>query len=169
MDQIIKVFHLDLKLLVAQFINFLVVFAVLYFFAIKPITKLMNERTQKIEKGLKNANEFDIKLQELSLKEENILNNAKKQASDILSETIEKSEIQKRESLEKTKEDVKTIIIKAKNEIAELKHQTINEIKNDSISFVIDVTEKVLKDLINIKVDTKIIEKAITEIKNQKM
>ena len=38
MEGLVETFHLDIKLLVAQSINFLVVLAVLYFFALKPLS-----------------------------------------------------------------------------------------------------------------------------------
>ena len=48
MDSIISTFHIDWKIIIAQAINFGVVFIVLYIFALKPLSKLMNERAEKI-------------------------------------------------------------------------------------------------------------------------
>ena len=50
MDTIIESFHVDFKLLIAQAINFLIVFLVLYYFVFKPLLKVMKERSEKIEK-----------------------------------------------------------------------------------------------------------------------
>jgi F0F1-type ATP synthase membrane subunit b/b' len=55
MDSIISTFHVDLKLLIAQVINFGIIFFVLYKFAFKPIAKIMQERTNTIEKKLKRS------------------------------------------------------------------------------------------------------------------
>ena len=55
MDSLITTFHIDWKIIIAQAINFLIVFLVLYFFAIKPLKKLMAERVDKISKGLTDA------------------------------------------------------------------------------------------------------------------
>ena len=62
MDSLIQTFHIDAKLLAAQAINFAIVFAVLYFFALKPLVKVMQERTKKIEKSVKDAQEVDKRL-----------------------------------------------------------------------------------------------------------
>ena len=55
MEEIIKTFHIDWKLLIAQAVNFAIVVFALYKFAYKPLLKTMNERTAKIEQGLKDA------------------------------------------------------------------------------------------------------------------
>ena len=57
MDSIIATFHIDWKIIIAQVLNFGVVFGVLYLFALKPLMKVMRERTEKIEKGIKDAKE----------------------------------------------------------------------------------------------------------------
>ena len=48
-------FHIEGRLLIAQFVNFAIVFALLYFFVIKGLMKLMKGRTETIEKGLTDA------------------------------------------------------------------------------------------------------------------
>ena len=64
MEQIIETFHLDIKLLLAQAINFAIVFAVLYYFVIKPLTKVMAERSRKIEKSLEDAEKVEKRLEQ---------------------------------------------------------------------------------------------------------
>ena len=52
MDSLITTFHIDWKIVIAQVINFGIVFAVLYFFALKPLSKLMKEREDIISKAI---------------------------------------------------------------------------------------------------------------------
>ncbi len=49
MESLIETFHLDIKLIIAQAFNFAIVAFVIYFFALKPIFKLMDKRSNKIE------------------------------------------------------------------------------------------------------------------------
>ena len=57
MESIIATFHIDWKIIIAQAVNFGIVFAVLYVYALKPLAKLMEERSQKINKGVIDAKE----------------------------------------------------------------------------------------------------------------
>ena len=55
MEDFISTFHIDWKILIAQAINFGIVLLLLYFFALKPLKKIMSERTNVIEKGIADA------------------------------------------------------------------------------------------------------------------
>ena len=52
---IIEMFHLDWKLLIAQAINLGIVVFVLWFIVFKPLAKKITQRNKEIEKGLENA------------------------------------------------------------------------------------------------------------------
>ena len=80
MESLISTFHLDLKLIIAQLVNFLIVAGILWFFALKPIMKIMKERTEKIEKGLKDAKSFEEKLAQAERDRLKTLSVAKKEA-----------------------------------------------------------------------------------------
>ena len=66
MQEFISTFHIDWKLMIAQLINFGVVFLVFYFLAAKPLRKLMEERGKAISKGLDDAKESSELLQKAS-------------------------------------------------------------------------------------------------------
>ena len=63
MEGIITTFHIDWKIILAQAVNFGIVVAVFYFFALKPLTKLMSERAEKIAKGIEDARQSNELLQ----------------------------------------------------------------------------------------------------------
>ncbi len=52
MESIISTFHIDWKIIIAQAVNFAVVFIVLYIFALKPLSKLMAEEVRKFQREL---------------------------------------------------------------------------------------------------------------------
>jgi F-type H+-transporting ATPase subunit b len=83
MDGIIEAFHLDIKLIIAQLINFTIVLAVLYKLVYKPLLKTMNERTGKIEKGLKDAQESQAQLEKAEKTRDEKIKEAKKEARQI--------------------------------------------------------------------------------------
>ena len=48
-QDLVRQFGVDWPYFISQTINFLIVGAVLYFFAVKPLTKMLDQRRQKIE------------------------------------------------------------------------------------------------------------------------
>lgn len=55
MEQLIESFGIDGKLIVAQIINFVILLALLSYFLYKPMLKLLAERQEKIESGIRDA------------------------------------------------------------------------------------------------------------------
>ncbi|MBY0376798.1 ATP synthase F0 subunit B, partial [Patescibacteria group bacterium] len=83
MESIISTFHIDWKIIIAQAINFGIVFVVLYIYALKPLSKLMKERSETIAKGIDDAKLSQEVLQKTNKEYEEILAKARKEANDI--------------------------------------------------------------------------------------
>ena len=84
MEALVKTFHIDWSLLLAQAVNFALVLAILYKFAYKPVLKVLNDRTGKIEKGLRDAETAGEKLIEMERREKEVLIKAKEEAQKII-------------------------------------------------------------------------------------
>jgi F-type H+-transporting ATPase subunit b len=161
MDALVQTFHIDLKLLIAQIINFTIVLFVLYKFAYKPILKAMNERSGKIEKGLKDAEEAFKKLRETEEKEKELLAKARQDAQVIL-ETAEKSALKnKEELLLEAKKKSDEIVANTQKQLEDEKRKMLSEIKSEIADLVVAATGKIIDEKLDSSKDNEIIEKAI--------
>ncbi len=121
----------------------------------------MNDRTSKIEKGLKDAEEAGKKLQQTEEKEKEVLANAKREAQSII-ESAEKTAIKnKEELLEEAKKKSEEIVSNTQKQLEEEKRKMIQEIKSEVADLVVAATGKVIDEKIDEKKDKEIIEKAI--------
>src|SRR3989344_3734981 len=82
--EILKNFGVQPVLLVAQIVNFLIILFILRKFFFGPITKVLEDRRQKIEEGLKNAETIERKLEETEEKTAKILEDAANQAKQVI-------------------------------------------------------------------------------------
>lgn len=146
MESLIETFHIDWKLLTAQIVNFAIAFAVLYFFALKPLAKVMKERSDKISKGIEDSKEIEKKLSQTQEDYKAEIVKAKKEAADILAKAGELAEEQKKQSLSKAKEEIAAVINQEKAKIAAEKLQTVKEIKEEIADLVGAAVEKVLEE-----------------------
>ena len=105
MDSIISTFHIDWKIIIAQAVNFGVVFIVLYIFALKPLSKLMAERSEKIKKGIDDAKRSDELLEKAAQEYEQNTIKLKKISVDAKVELVKDLERLKAEHLAKIKMD----------------------------------------------------------------
>lgn len=163
MDSLIETFHLDVKAVLAQLVNFAIVFGVLWFFALKPLTKMMRERTNKIEKGLQDAKEIEEKLALTESEKNKVIAEAKKQGLVVLEEASKKAATEQQESIAKTKKEVENIVAKGKEQLAQEKTKIITDAKSEIANMVVAATKKVLGDSLTKEMDEKLTHKIIKE------
>ncbi len=162
MDSIVSTFHIDWKIIIAQVLNFSIVFTMLYIYALKPLSKLMKERGEKIAKGVDDAEENAQILEKTNIEYEKVLVKAKTEAQILFNNTIKEAEIKKDEMLEKAKSDVAIMISDGKKTLEAEKTKMVADAKNEIVSLVMKVTEK----LIDKKLDASFDEKTIKELSN---
>jgi len=165
MGELINTFHLDWKLMIAQIINFCIVFFVLYKFAIKPLSKNMDQRNSEINKSVANAKSIEEKLLRVESEKEQKILVAKKEAQKIIEQAREQGEAQGQQSVEDAKKEVEKVIADAKDQINALKEKTSKEIKAEASELVATALTKILKENLDKKIDQKIIEESLKEIK----
>ncbi|MEI6529427.1 MAG: F0F1 ATP synthase subunit B [Candidatus Falkowbacteria bacterium] len=161
MESLISTFHVDLKLFIAQLINFAIVFSVLYFFAFKPLVKTMTDRSEKIDKSLKDADAIEKRLALTEKEREEIISAAKKQANLIVEEANKRGEERRAEMIVKAKEEIGQVINVEKEKLARDKAETLKEIKTEVAGLVVMTVEKLLNEKMTGDKDRELIKKMV--------
>jgi F-type H+-transporting ATPase subunit b len=162
MDSLITTFHIDWKILIAQAVNFTVIFLLLYFFALKPLKKIMSERTSIIEKGLADAKHSAEMIENTRKEYENTLAQGRKEAQDIFQQGKKEAENRKAEMIATAQTEVENMIATGKKNLESEKNKMVEEAKAEIVSLVVAATEKILKE----QADKSVTEKAIKKINN---
>ena len=145
MESIISTFHIDWKIIIAQAVNFGVVFLVLYIFALKPLSKLMAERSEKIAKGVDDAKTNSVLLEKTRQEYENALAQARVEANKIFQEGKKEAEAKRVVMLEEAKKEVSATIENGKKMLEAEKTKMVGEAKNEIINLAMQATEKLMK------------------------
>lgn len=145
MDSFIETFHIDWKIIVAQAVNFIVVLLVLNFLIVKPLKKLMKERSTNIEGGLKDAAKNAELLKNTKKEYEDVMIKAKAEAHVIFQTGKLEAEEKKKEMMENAKLEVENMISNGKKLLEGEKIKIIEEAKKDIVSLVVQATEKLLE------------------------
>ncbi len=146
MDSIISTFHIDWKIIIAQAINFAVVFVVLYLFALKPLGKLMAERTEKIAKGINDAKSNAVMLEKTKKEYEEIISRARAEANKVFQDGKKEAEIKKTLMLEDAKNQVALIIQNGKKTLEVEKVKTVEEARKEIVNLAMLAAEKILSN-----------------------
>lgn len=142
MEQLISTFHIDIPLVAAQVLNFAVVFLVLYFFAIKPLLKVMSERSKTIEDGLKNAGLSEEKIIEAQKESESIILSAKKDASGIISDAHDTAKKEGQAVLAAAQKEKEGVVLRGKEEIEQHKKEAERAFREESAEVVVESMKK---------------------------
>jgi F-type H+-transporting ATPase subunit b len=161
MNELITTFHIDWKLIVAQLVNFAIVLFVLYKFAYGPMMKLMSERTEKIDKGLKDTEKAQKMLTEMTQKEKAVLVEARKAAQEIVTKAEAVAVGNKEEIIAQAKVQSEKILQDAAKKIEAEKNKMMQEVKTQIADLVVKATEKIIGEKIDSEKDRSLIEKVI--------
>jgi len=161
MDSLISIFHIDWKILIAQIINFGIIFFVLYRFAFKPLSKMMNDRTKLIEKSLTDAKDIEKKLTQTNSERDEVLSQAKKEALAIVEQASAMAETNRQKLVAKTKEEVAQIVSQEREKIVAEKENIKTELKREMADLVVLAVEKVMNEKMDSAKDKELITKAI--------
>ncbi len=152
------------KLLLAQIVNFFVLLWVLKRFAYKPVLEALEERRDKIEKGLADAEKSQKKLIEIEEKEKKVLAKARKEAQKIIGKAEEQAKKSQEEIVKEANRRVEKMIEDANKKIEEEKNKMLAEVKGEVAKLVALATEKVIDEKIDEGKDKEMIEKAVEKI-----
>ena len=162
--EIFQLFGVDWKLMLAQIINFAIVVFVLWRFAIKPVMSNMEKRNKEIEQGLKDAEQSAKKLAEADKEIRQKLQESQGQAVQIIMQSKKEAEAERQIALDKTKQEVKHLIDKAKEQIANQKEEMVSEARAELAETIVATVRLVMENKINKEIDHKYIDSILKKV-----
>ncbi len=149
--------------LLAQFITFGLLIALLLLFAYKPITRMLDERSQKIKDSMDQA-EF-IK-QETARTEQMVqeqLAEARKQGQDIVAQAEQIGERLREEARQQARQDAEAIVARSRTEMRAENEEMIAQLRREFVEVAIQAAEKVINKALDKEAHRRIIEETLEE------
>ena len=127
----------------AQVINFLIVAGALFFFAYKPILKVLEERKKRIAEGLANAEKIKQELIRAEAARQDVLNLANLQANKLIEEARAAAARVQEQETQKAVAAAEQIIAKAREAAAQDHARMLAELKREIGRLVVETTARV--------------------------
>lgn len=166
--ELLNNFGINPVLLIAQVVNFFIIFYILKRFAYKPILSMLKSREDTIRKGLKQAEDARILLEKTQEKEKHILRKAQTEARLLLEKTREEQIKIIQDAREKGKREMDSLLEEARKQIAfetkEAEKRLTVHISEIAILFL----KKSLSELLTDEDEETIIDKTLQRLKNKK-
>lgn len=155
---------IDLKIFLAQLVNFIIVLLVLWKWAFTPIVKLLDDRTKKIAESVKLSEDVDRRVAELEQEQHQLIAHAKQEASAVLEIARAEAEQRKQEMLIMAKKEVEHVVAQGKEQLKAEKAQMIREAKTELIEIAVSATKKILEETIDEKKSADLAERLIKKM-----
>ncbi|PIP73637.1 MAG: ATP synthase F0 subunit B [Candidatus Lloydbacteria bacterium CG22_combo_CG10-13_8_21_14_all_47_15] len=149
------------KLLSIQILNFLVLLLILRRFAYKPMLKILDERRDRIEQGLKDADTSRERLEHAAKEEALILESAHKKAEALLRKAEASAKNNAGIIEERARKDASDIAERARKMIEAEKAKIADDVKKDISAVIVSAVEKIIGEKLDDGKDRNLIEKAL--------
>ncbi|MBU0646129.1 F0F1 ATP synthase subunit B [Patescibacteria group bacterium] len=140
---------INLKIFIAQLINFVVVLLVLWKWAYTPIVKMLQKRSETIEKSLKDAAQIEVRLSDLEHERKQVINEARNQAAKIMEQTKADAEARREEMTQKAKREVENIVTSGKNQLQQEKEAMLRAAREGMVEIALAAAKKILSETID--------------------
>ena len=166
MDDFVRHFGIDIKLLLAQAANFLLLLFVLKRYAYGPLLRMMKTRRDEIAKGVKFTKDGEKKLAEIGILKEQTLKDAHDTAFAIVKKGEATAEERKNEILRDADRKTESLVEEARRRIREEEAKMKEGVSAGAEELVRLAVAKVLGKMPADVRDELLIREALTELKS---
>ncbi len=159
MNQLLSNFGVDWKLLLAQVINFGILFWVLKRYAYQPILNVLKSREQIIKKGLDDASEAEKELKNVHIEANVIRGDAKRDAHSLLQTAHNEAKDIVATAVTESQTKKIAIVDSAQHDIEEIRKRQEHELRQKSADNIIAGVKAILQEEMTSDLNSRLIRK----------
>ena len=154
---------INLPTLVAQIVNFVILFGLLYLVAYKPIMRMLDERSRRIKESVEQAE--TMKEQAASAEDEikKQLEAASREGQERIARAARSGEEVKQKAKEEARQEAEALIARARTDIHRERDEAIGELRKEFADLTILAAEKVIGRSLDKKAHRELIDKVLEE------
>jgi F-type H+-transporting ATPase subunit b len=156
---------INLPLLIAFVVNFLILFGLLGVFLYKPVLKMLDERTSKIKESMDQAEKIKLQLEKTETEIKQQLEIARKDGQKIIAQAEQIGERLKTEAKDEARREAEALITKAQAEIQHQRDKDIEELRTQFAGIAISAAEKVINQSLDKEKHRKLLGEVLEEAK----
>ncbi len=151
-------FQINLFWVIVSALNFIVFFAILWTFALKPVSKLLAERKDRIEVGLKDAEQARRDRESAEAERVATLSEARREANEILVRAQKVSQETRDADIAATREELERLRVRAAAEIEAEKVRAIADVRAEVADLALLAAGKVVGETMSDERQRRLVE-----------
>ncbi|MEK7532537.1 MAG: F0F1 ATP synthase subunit B [Patescibacteria group bacterium] len=148
---------INLKLFIAQLINFSVILLVLWRWAYRPLLRVLHERQKTIQDSVDNAKKIETRLGQAEQEYQEKMKQARRDATAVIAQTETEAREYAATMKKKTEEDLQKLAHTAQAKIVEEKEAAVREVQSHAAELITSAIKKVLGETMNIAEQEKVV------------
>jgi F-type H+-transporting ATPase subunit b len=149
--------------LIAQLINVIILFGLLYLVAYKPIMRMLDERSNKIKESMKNTEYIRQQAERAEGEAAKRIEEAAKEGQEAIARAMRTGEEVRQEAQQKAKVEAEALIARARSEIQRERDEAIEQLREGFADITIEAAGKVIDRTLDKKAHRDIIDKVLKE------
>ncbi len=154
---------ITLPSLVAQIVNFGILFVLLYVVAYKPVLKMLDERSQKIRDSIEQTERIKEQAARAEEETKRRIEAGIKEGQELVAKAAKAAEEIRLEAQRRAQEDAQVILNRARNEIQRERDEAIGALRSEFAELTVIAAEKVIERSLDRQAHRDIIDKVLEE------
>jgi F-type H+-transporting ATPase subunit b len=154
---------INVPTLLAQIINFIILFGLLYLVAYKPIMRMLDERSRKIKESMEQTEYIKQQAEGAEEEAKKRIDAAAKEGQEAVARAVKTGDEVKREAQEQAKQEAEALIARARSEIQRERDEAIDELRKEFADITIAAAGRVIDRTLDKKAHREIIKKVLDE------
>jgi F-type H+-transporting ATPase subunit b len=149
--------------LIAQLINVIILFGLLYLVAYRPIMRMLDERSNKIKESMENTEYIKQQAERAEDEAAKRIEAAAKEGQEAIARAMRTGEEVRQEAQQKAKTEAEALIDRARSEIQRERDEAIEQLREGFADITIEAAGKVIDRTLDKKAHRDIIDKVLKE------
>jgi len=145
-------------------VSFLILFVLMWKFALPPITKMLEERAAKIRESLERAEQTKVEAERLLEEYKAQLAEARGESAKIVEQARKVAETMKDEIVAKANDEAAGIVAKAHEAMQAEKKAALADLQSEVAALSVAVAGKLIGEKLNVEDHAKLIDKFVAEV-----
>ena len=154
---------INLPLMVAFIINFVILFALLGIFLYKPVMKMIDDRSNRIKEGMERAEATKEEYERARIEVQEQISQAREEGQTIVGQASQIGDRLKEEARQEARKEAQDIIGRTRVELEEERDKVIDNLRREFVDISIKAAEKVINETLDEKIHRRLIEETLDE------
>jgi len=154
---------INLPTLLAQIINFAILFGLLYLVAYKPIMRVLDARSRKIKESMEQTELIKEQAAHAEQEAEKRIEAASKEGQEVIARAIRTGEEVRQQTQQEARQEAESLIARARTEIQQERDDAIDELRKEFADLTILAAEKVIERSLDKDAHRQLIDKVLEE------